>query len=48
LISALKAAHASQATTIEMDTDHPFSDHRIELESVILRWLQAKGSESAK
>jgi uncharacterized protein len=48
LISALKAAHASRARTIQMDTDHPFSDHRIKLESVILRWLQAMGSESAK
>ena len=27
-------------TAVEMDTDHPFSDHRIALASTVIRWLQ--------
>jgi uncharacterized protein len=28
------------ATEVHMDTDHPFSDHRIALETVVVTWLQ--------
>ena len=27
-------------TAVEMDTDHPFSDHRIALATTVVRWLQ--------
>ena len=36
---ALKAAGA-KVTAVEMPTDHPFSDHRIALETAILGWLK--------
>jgi alpha/beta superfamily hydrolase len=42
LIAALNRVHASDLTTISMDTDHPFSDHRITLETTILNWLEAR------
>ncbi|HTV08910.1 MAG TPA: alpha/beta fold hydrolase [Candidatus Aquilonibacter sp.] len=38
LVSALKQAGAP-VTSIHFDTDHGFSDHRIALESAILKWL---------
>jgi len=38
--AALRKANA-HVTAIEMDTDHPFSDHRIALASTVIRWLQA-------
>jgi pimeloyl-ACP methyl ester carboxylesterase len=38
LVSALKQA-GSPVTSIHFDTDHSFSDHRIALESAILKWL---------
>jgi pimeloyl-ACP methyl ester carboxylesterase len=38
LVSALKQA-GSPVTSIHFDTDHGFSDHRITLESAILKWL---------
>jgi pimeloyl-ACP methyl ester carboxylesterase len=38
--AALRRAGA-RVTAIEMDTDHPFSDHRIALAGAIVRWLQA-------
>jgi len=37
--AALRKANA-HVTAIEMDTDHPFSDHRIALASTVVRWLQ--------
>jgi len=37
--AALRKANA-HVTAIEMDTDHPFSDHRIALASIVVRWLQ--------
>ncbi len=37
--AALRKANA-HVTAIEMDTDHPFSDHRIALASTVIRWLQ--------
>lgn len=42
LIPALKDLHAPNVTTISMDTDHAFSDHRIALESAILDWLRRR------
>lgn len=48
LIAALKAAHAVDTTTVEMDTDHAFSDHRIALESAVLQWLQTHSSQPAE
>jgi hypothetical protein len=27
-------------TAVEMNTDHPFSDHRIELATTVVSWLQ--------
>ena len=38
--AALRRAGNSHVTAIEMNTDHPFSDHRIALESAIVSWLQ--------
>ncbi len=38
LVSALKQA-GSPVTSIHFDTDHGFTDHRIALESAILKWL---------
>lgn len=39
LLAALNEGHAQHLTAALMDTDHGFNDHRIALESVILRWL---------
>ncbi len=47
LISVLKAAHAVKTTTIQMDTDHPFSDHRIALESAVMQWLHERSPQPA-
>jgi hypothetical protein len=47
LVAALGRFHAADVTTISMDTDHPFSDHRIALEKEILNWLQPRTSPSA-
>jgi pimeloyl-ACP methyl ester carboxylesterase len=40
VIAALKAAGA-RLTPIMMDTDHPFSDHRIALSEAVVSWLQS-------
>jgi pimeloyl-ACP methyl ester carboxylesterase len=37
--AALRAGNR-RVTAIEMDTDHPFSDHRLALASTVARWLQ--------
>jgi hypothetical protein len=47
LIAALRHLHAVDVTTITMDTDHPFSDHRIALQKEILSWFQQRASRSA-
>jgi hypothetical protein len=47
LVAALGRLHAADVTTISMDTDYPFSDHRIALEKEILNWLQPRTSPSA-
>ena len=38
LVAALKQA-GSPVTSIHFDTDHAFSDHRIALQTAILKWL---------
>jgi hypothetical protein len=40
-IGLLQGARRSggSATTLLMDTDHGFNDHRVALEAAILRWL---------
>jgi pimeloyl-ACP methyl ester carboxylesterase len=38
--AALRAAGNRRVTAIEMDTDHPFSDHRIALAAAVVGWLQ--------
>jgi len=40
LAKSLKAAGDSDVTTAHMDTDHPYSDHRIALETAIVSWLE--------
>jgi pimeloyl-ACP methyl ester carboxylesterase len=47
LITALRRAHAAAVKTVSMDTDHPFTDHRIALEKEILDWLQRRISAKA-
>ena len=47
LIAALNREHALDVTTVSMDTDHPFSDHRITLETTILNWLEKRNFRSA-
>ena len=47
LVAALNHFHAADVTTISMDTDHPFSDHRIALEKEILNWMQQRTSRPA-
>lgn len=42
LIQQLKELRAPDATTLSMDTDHAFSDHRIALEGAILEWLEKR------
>ena len=39
LAAATRKEHASNVTFVEMKTDHSFSDHRIALQLVVLRWL---------
>jgi uncharacterized protein len=41
LIEAIKAQGGSQVSSSHMATDHSWSDHRIELESKVILWLQA-------
>lgn len=38
--AALRAAGNGRVTAIEMDTDHPFSDHRMALAAAVTGWLQ--------
>ncbi len=42
LAQAVRAAGGRQVREIHMQTDHPYSDHRIALEAAILSWLQAQ------
>jgi pimeloyl-ACP methyl ester carboxylesterase len=40
LVQAIKAQGGTRVTTLHVATDHGWSDHRIALESEILRWLE--------
>ena len=48
LIAALKAVRASDETTVIVETDHAFADHRIALQSTIVKWLQAREGKNPK
>jgi 5-enolpyruvylshikimate-3-phosphate synthase len=39
LIKGIAAAGGHQVTSIHMETDHSYSDHRIALESAVIKWL---------
>ena len=41
--AALRTAGNRRVTAVELDTDHAFADHRIKLQSTVVRWLQALG-----
>jgi uncharacterized protein len=47
LLAALRHLHAADVTAVMMDTDHPFSDHRIALQKEILSWFQRRASRPA-
>jgi len=40
-VTAAMRAAGARVTAIEMDTDHPFSDHRIALSKAVVNWLQS-------
>jgi ribonuclease BN (tRNA processing enzyme)/pimeloyl-ACP methyl ester carboxylesterase len=51
LASALRQKHAVALEQETIETDHSFSDHRIALQSIVIRWLgklETSKSESAK
>jgi pimeloyl-ACP methyl ester carboxylesterase len=39
LLTDLRSRHAPHLSSIELDTDHAFNDHRIALQAAVLRWL---------
>ncbi len=39
LVAAIKAKGGTKVTTMHVDTDHSWSDHRIALESIVITWL---------
>lgn len=39
LVAAIKAKGGSKVTTMHVNTDHSWSDHRIALESIVINWL---------
>jgi len=39
LVAAIKAKGGTQVTSMYVDTDHGWSDHRIALESIVITWL---------
>ncbi|MBA3895585.1 MAG: alpha/beta fold hydrolase [Sphingomonadaceae bacterium] len=41
LVAAIRTAHGAKVTTLHVATDHSWSDHRIRLESEVIRWLAA-------
>jgi uncharacterized protein len=43
LINAIHIQGGQHATAIHFATDHNYSDHRIALESTILKWLETRG-----
>lgn len=43
LFQLLKQAGSTQSAHVEIKTDHPYSDHRIALETAIISWLDQQG-----
>jgi pimeloyl-ACP methyl ester carboxylesterase len=41
LVSLVRATGNSNVTVVHMETDHGWSDHRIALQSEVIRWLQS-------
>jgi len=41
LIGAIKAAGGAELQSVNVPTDHSWSDHRIALESLVINWLQS-------
>jgi hypothetical protein len=41
LLADIKAAGGTRVQSAHVDTDHSWSDHRIELESLVINWLQS-------
>jgi uncharacterized protein len=39
LLTDLRSRHAPHLSSIQLDTDHGFNDHRIALQAAVLRWL---------
>ena len=48
LETALQADGDRSVERIHMATDHPYSDHRIALESVVVEWLQRQGGSASR
>jgi hypothetical protein len=40
LFQLLKGAGSTHSAHLQIKTDHPFSDHRIALQSAIIGWLK--------
>jgi hypothetical protein len=40
-VAALLGHRDQTVTPVHLDTDHVYSDHRIALEAVLIRWLQS-------
>jgi hypothetical protein len=41
LVSRVRAQGSRQTVVVHMNTDHGWSDHRIALQSEVIRWLQS-------
>jgi hypothetical protein len=44
----LRARHDRLVSAVHLDTDHVYSDHRIALEAVLIRWLQSLSHQAAR
>jgi uncharacterized protein len=47
LVRALRTRRDPLVTTVHMNTDHVYSDHRIALEAALIRWLQSLPQQAA-
>ena len=43
LADAIRAQHKGKVTSLTLDSDHSFADHRIALSAAVVAWLQHKG-----
>ena len=48
LAAELERLHAQDVTRQSLDSDHPFSDHRIALENTVLGWLENRKASLAQ